>query len=88
MALYGLLLPLGVMYVVLCICRFIPLTGRHKPSDGLPGHGAEVEAMIGLKVTLAVGAMILVAAGMPRRAGSARRETAILRRFARAGAVP
>jgi hypothetical protein len=30
-AFYAIVLPLGVMYVVLCICRFIPLTGRHNP---------------------------------------------------------
>jgi hypothetical protein len=30
LAFYGIFLPLGVMYVVLCICRFIPLTGWRK----------------------------------------------------------
>jgi len=30
LACYGVLLPVGVMYVVLLICRFIPLTGRRR----------------------------------------------------------
>ena len=56
---FSLLPSLGVLYVVVRILRFRALT-RHGSGDG-----AEDEVMIGLKVTLAVGAMILAAAGMP-----------------------